>query len=188
MVAANAPAQCVLTSCEPNPCQNGGECFVLENETISSENETIGVLCGCSGGWTGLYCERPPLAKSGLQNWWLIPFFFVIILIIFWIIIGVCWWKRRKFKRMASALPNGPHFVEQQERMNTDGVVKGGAFHLNQKNPILIFTIFFNRGRRLSWLIESECIESPRGAPTTRSFDSAWCFNRNSNCRFHVVQ
>ena len=81
MISPKSPPQCVLTTCDPNPCQNGGECLVLENETISSENETIGVLCGCSGGWTGLYCERPPLAKSGLRNWWLIPFFFVLILI-----------------------------------------------------------------------------------------------------------
>ncbi|KAL5105517.1 Neural-cadherin [Taenia crassiceps] len=118
--------QCVLTSCDPNPCQNGGECFILENETISWENETVGVLCGCSGGWTGVFCERPPLARSGLQNWWLIPFFFVLILIAFWMVFCVCWWKRRQLKKMASNLSNGPHFTGQQERMTLDSVAKAG--------------------------------------------------------------
>ncbi|VDM20192.1 unnamed protein product [Hydatigera taeniaeformis] len=124
LIPPSTTPQCVLTSCDPNPCQNGGECFVLENETISWENETVGVLCGCPGGWTGVFCERPPLARSGLQNWWLIPFFFVLILIVFWMVFCVFWWRRRKVKKIASNLSNGPPFVDQQERMTLDSVAK----------------------------------------------------------------
>nr|CDS33479.1 cj cadherin [Hymenolepis microstoma] len=124
---AVAPS-CVLNSCTPNPCLNGGECFILENETLSWENETVAVLCGCSGGWTGLFCELPPLAKSGLQNWWLIPVFFVLILIVFWVVFCVCWFKRKKLKKkkVTSSVVNGPCFVEQQERMTPNGVAKAG--------------------------------------------------------------
>ncbi|CDI96816.1 cj cadherin [Echinococcus multilocularis] len=126
IIPPSTAPQCVLSSCHPNPCQNGGECFILENETVSWENETVGVLCGCSGGWTGLFCERPALARSGLQNWWLIPFFFVLILIVFWIVFYACWWKKRKLKNMASTLSNGSRFTEQQERMTLDSIAKAG--------------------------------------------------------------
>ncbi|VDO04586.1 unnamed protein product [Rodentolepis nana] len=124
---AVAPA-CVLNSCTPNPCLNGGECFILENETLSWENETVAVLCGCSGGWTGLFCELPPLAKSGLQNWWLIPVFFVLILIVFWVVFCVCWFKRKKMKKknVTSSVVSGPCFADQQERMTPNGVAKAG--------------------------------------------------------------
>ncbi|KAH9280241.1 Neural-cadherin [Echinococcus granulosus] len=126
IIPPSTAPQCVLSSCHPNPCQNSGECLILENETISWENETVGVLCVCSGGWTGLFCERPALARSGLQNWWLIPFFFVLILIVFWIVFYACWWKRRKLKNMASTLSNGSRFIEQQERMTLDSIAKAG--------------------------------------------------------------
>ncbi|VUZ47933.1 unnamed protein product [Hymenolepis diminuta] len=119
---------CVLNSCTPNPCLNGGECFVLENETLSWENETVAVLCGCSDGWTGLFCELPPPAKSSLRNWWLIPVFFVLILIVFWVVFCVCWFKRKRLKKknVASSTLNGPCLVEQQERMMPNGIAKAG--------------------------------------------------------------
>ncbi|KAM7542075.1 hypothetical protein Aperf_G00000005312 [Anoplocephala perfoliata] len=118
---------CVLNSCDPNPCLNGGECFVLENETLSWENETVGVLCECTSDWTGLFCERPTTVNGGLQNWWLIPFFFILVLIVFWTIFCVCFWKRKKLKKnVASSVTNGPRFVEQQERMTPNGVAKAG--------------------------------------------------------------
>lgn len=53
---------------------------------------------------------------------------------VFWIVIGIFWWKRRKLKQMASSLPNGPHFVEQQERMNADGIVKAGISFIIHEN------------------------------------------------------
>nr|XP_034317929.1 neurogenic locus notch homolog protein 1-like [Crassostrea gigas] len=35
----------VFISCDPNPCQNGGTCYVYHKS------------CRCPSGWTGRYCE-----------------------------------------------------------------------------------------------------------------------------------
>ncbi|VDD79671.1 unnamed protein product [Mesocestoides corti] len=118
--------QCVLSSCEPNPCQHDAQCSVLSNGTVSWGNETIGVLCECTGGWSGLFCENPMLVRSGFLNWWLLPLFFVLILIIFWVVFCVCWWRRRKLKKGGPAFKKGSRFVEPLETISTDGVAKAG--------------------------------------------------------------
>ena len=41
-----------ITSCNPNPCQNQGQC-------VNGDNDYI---CACQAGWTGFNCE--------LGRWW----------------------------------------------------------------------------------------------------------------------
>lgn len=73
--------QCVLSSCDPNPCLNEGRCSVLGNATVLWGAETLAIACECPPPWTGAFCAISKRASAGFLNWWLLPVILVIILI-----------------------------------------------------------------------------------------------------------
>ena len=46
--------------CEPNPCQNGGECSIATDDNFE---------CSCGDFWTGSTCESDIDECSGLMFW-----------------------------------------------------------------------------------------------------------------------
>ncbi len=44
-----------VTSCNPNPCNEGGSCYV----------DSLGVYCVCKPGFEGLFCELSSESEGG---------------------------------------------------------------------------------------------------------------------------
>ncbi len=44
-----------VTSCNPNPCNEGGSCYV----------DSLGVYCVCKPGFEGLFCELSSETEGG---------------------------------------------------------------------------------------------------------------------------